>query len=87
MKRKVFYVSYDVRKGDVYTDLINELKRLKGRRVLESVWTIKLSDKRDANIVMDKLFQLVDKKTGMIVVGAKDQDFRNTIEDPHKIDL
>ena len=36
-----FYVSYDVRKTSNYGDLVDKLKELKGRRILESVWTIK----------------------------------------------
>jgi CRISPR/Cas system-associated endoribonuclease Cas2 len=83
---KVFYVSYDVREEDKVKNLRNRLIKLKGKRVLESVWTVKLPDKYTYKNLLNNLRKYIDENTGLIVVEANNHHWINTDDEPHEID-
>ena len=86
MKKKTFYVSYDLRKTIDRKKLIEKLTDLKGRRVLESVWTLQTKDECSVTELKDVLCKYIDKNAGIVVVEAKEHNFYNLDRDPHEID-
>ncbi len=64
---KVFFVDYDLRGEKDYETLYDELNRLNGIRVLESLWSLRLNDNTNCESLRDHLLQFMDNDDGLIV--------------------
>lgn len=75
---KVFLLSYDLPADDEnYSELIEDLKRLKAKRVLDSVWSIKRPDTDNATKIINH-FKKIAKNISLIVVEViRDQEYYN----------
>ena len=82
----VFFISYDLRKGKDYPKLYEELNRLKGIRVLESVWSLKLPDTNTCVSVRDPLKKFIDGDDGIIVSIVSSYAWSRVDNAPHNFD-
>jgi hypothetical protein len=92
---KVFYVSYDIDKNEkeTYDLLVGELKRIKSKNILESVWSIETSDddKFNSKNILEHLKKIIknkdrcDKNVRILVIEALGHDFCNPIKRPYSI--
>jgi CRISPR/Cas system-associated endoribonuclease Cas2 len=82
----IFFVSYDLRKQRNYQTLYDELNRLKGIRVLESVWSLKLPDTNTCVSVRDHLKKFIDGDDGIIVSIVSSCAWSRVDNAPHKFD-
>lgn len=64
---KIFVVNYDLRHARNYDTLYRRLESLGGKRVLESMWTLKLSDTNTCAGLRDDLLEYMDSDDGMLV--------------------
>lgn len=66
---KIFVVSYDLRNANTkdYKELYAALEKMGGIEVLESTWTLKLTDTWDCEKVRAKLFNSMDYNDGIYV--------------------
>lgn len=80
---KVFFVNYDLRKQRNYQPLYDELNRLNGIRVLESLWSLKLSDSNTSVSVRDHLKQFIDGDDGIIVSEVTSYAWSRVDKAPH----
>ena len=83
---KVFCVSYDLRKSRDYQRIQEELNRLKGIQVLESVWTVKLSDDVASASLRDHLQKFIDSDNGLFVAQITGWATIKPNNAPHKFD-
>lgn len=78
---KVFLLSYDISADDEnYSDLIQKLEEFKAKRVLESVWSLKFSDKVNPEKIKNH-FKNIAKNASIIVVEVADQAYHNIREE------
>ena len=78
---KVFLLSYDISKDDKdYPKLIEALNKLKAKRVLESVWSIKLPEKNNVEQIKNH-FKKKAENASIIVVEVADQAYHNIEKD------
>lgn len=82
----IFFVSYDLRKQRNYQTLYDELNRLKGIRVLESVWSLKLPDTNTCVSVRDHLKKFIDGDDGIIVTKISAYACSRVDNNPHSFD-
>ena len=80
---KVFFVDYDLRGDRNYQTLFDELNRLNGIRVLESLWSLKLNDNTDSESLRDHLSQFMDNDDGLIVSEVHAYAGRHVDNKPH----
>lgn len=80
---KNFFVDYDLRGERDYQSLYDELNRLKGIRVLESLWSLKLNDNTDCESLRDHLLQFMDNDDGLIVSEVRAYAWRKVDNKPH----
>jgi hypothetical protein len=80
---KIFFVDYDLRGDRDYQTLYDELNRLHGIRVLESLWSLKLNDNTDCELVRDHLMQFIDSDDGIIVSEVRAYAWSRVDNKPH----
>lgn len=80
---KIFFVDYDLRGDRDYQTLYDELNRLHGIRVLESLWSLKLNDNTDCELVRDHLKQFIDSDDGIIVSEVRAYAWSRVDNKPH----
>ena len=80
---KIFFVDYDLRGDRDYQTLYDELNRLHGIRVLESLWSLKLNDNTDCESVRDHLKQFIDSDDGIIVSEVVAYAYSHVDNKPH----
>ena len=83
---KVFCISYDLRNSRDYQRIQDELNRLKGIQVLESVWTVKLNDNETSGSVRDHFRKFIDSDDGLFVAQINSWGTHNPNNTPHKFD-
>ncbi len=81
---KIFVVNYDLRNGRDYNSLYNRLNDLGGKRVLESMWTLKLDDKYTCKVIRDDLRRYMDSDDGIFVADMKSFAWANEDNEPHR---
>lgn len=75
---KVFLLSYDLPADDEnYSELIEELKRLKAKRVLDSVWSIKLPDTNNSTKIINHFKKIAENISLIVVEVVRDQKYYN----------
>lgn len=82
----LFFLSYDLRKQRNYQTLYDELNRLKGIRVLESVWSLKLADNNTCANVRDHFQKFIDGDDGIIVTKVSAYACNRVDNNPHNFD-
>ena len=80
---KVFFVDYDLRGDRNYQTLYDELNRLNGIRVLESLWSLKLNDNTNCESLRNHLSQFMDNDDGLIVSEVRAYAGRHVDNKPH----
>ena len=80
---KVFFVDYDLRGDRDYQTLYDELNRLHGIRVLESLWSLKLNDNTTCVSLRDHLMQFINSDDGIIVSEVVAYAYSNVDNKPH----
>ncbi len=80
---KIFFVDYDLRGDRDYQTLYDELNRLGGKRVLKSLWSLKLNDNTDCSSLRDHLMQFIDNDDGLIVSEVVAYAGLNVDNKPH----
>ena len=80
---KVFFVDYDLRGDRDYQTLYDELNRLHGIRVLESLWSLKLNDNTTCVSLRDHLMQFIDSDDGIIVSEVVAYAYSNVDNKPY----
>lgn len=80
---KVFFVDYDLRGDRDYQTLYDELNRLHGIRVLESLWSLKLNDNTNCESVREHLLKYIDNDDGIIVSEVKAYAWSHVDNKPH----
>lgn len=80
---KIFFVDYDLRGDRDYQTLYDELNRLNGIRVLESLWSLKLNDNTDCPSLRDHLKQYIDNDDGIIVSEVVAYAYSHVDNKPH----
>lgn len=83
---KVFCISYDLRKSRDYQRIQEELNRLGGIQVLESVWTVKLGDNVTSVSLRDSLQKFIDSDDGLFVAQISSWATVKPNNTPHKFD-
>ena len=83
---KVFCVSYDLRNNRDYQRIQEELNRLGGIQVLESVWTVKLGDSVTSVSLRDHLQKFIDSDDGLFVAQISSWATFNPNNTPHEFD-
>ena len=83
---KIFNVSYDLRNQRDYDSLYDRLNKLGGKRVLESMWTLKLDDSVNSGMVRDDLKRFMDSDDGIFVAEMKSYAWNNLDNNPHRWD-
>lgn len=83
---KVFFINYDLRKKRDYQTLYDELEKLNGIRVLESLWSLKLPDNNTCVSVRDHLKKFIDEDDGIIVSIVSSYAWSRVDKTPHKFD-
>lgn len=81
---KIFVVNYDLRNERDYNSLYNRLNDLGGKRVLESMWTLKLDDKYTCKGICDDLRRYIDSDDGIFVADMKSFAWANEDNKPHR---
>ena len=80
---KIFFVDYDLRGDRDYQTLYDELNRLHGIRVLESLWSLKLNDNTTCVSLRDHLMQFIDNDDGIIVSEVVAYAYSRVDNKPH----
>lgn len=80
---KIFFVDYDLRGDRDYQTLYDELNRLHGIRVLESLWSLKLNDNTTCVSLRDHLMQFIDNDDGIIVSEVVAYAYSRIDNKPH----
>lgn len=80
---KIFFVDYDLRGDRDYQTLYDELNRLHGIRVLESLWSLKLNDNTTCVSLRDHLMQFIDSDDGIIVSEVVAYAYSRVDNKPH----
>ncbi len=88
LKDKVFVVTYDLREGGEqdYDSISEVLEDLGGRRILKSVWTVKLPGTWDCSRLGNKLLKVLCYEDGLYVAEVKWHGSFNPDDEPHDID-
>lgn len=81
---KVFVLSYDLRNERDYDSICNRLNDLGAKRVLESLWTLKLDGKYTCVDVRDDLRRYMDSDDGIFVADMKSYAWAHVDNEPHK---
>ncbi len=84
---KIFVVSYDLREGGEknYEGICEKLKRLGGRHILESVWTVRLPRFITTKVLCNQLLKILDEQDGLYVAELKNHSGKALNEIPHRI--
>jgi len=80
---KIFVVNYDLRNARDYNSLYSRLNALGGKRVLESIWTLKLDDKYTCSDIRNDLRRYMDSDDGIFVADMKSFAWANVDNEPH----
>ena len=80
---KIYFVDYDLRGERDYQTLYDELNRLNGSRVLESLWSLKLNDNTTCVALRDHLLKFMDNDDGLIVSEVVAYAWHNVDNKPH----
>lgn len=83
---EVFCISYDLRNNRDYQSIQEELNKLNGRQVLESVWTVKLDDKVTSESLRDHFRRFIDSDDGLFIAQISSWATFNTNNTPHMFD-
>ena len=81
---KIFIVNYDLRKVRNYDALYERLESLGGKRVLESMWTLKLSDTNTCTGLRDDLLEYMDSDDGIYVAHISSSAWNRLDNQPHR---
>lgn len=81
---KIFVVNYDLRNARDYNSLYARLNTLGGKRVLESMWTLKLDDQYTCSGIRDDLRRYMDSDDGIFVADMTSYAWAKVDNEPHK---
>lgn len=81
---KIFVVNYDLRNERDYNSLYNRLNNLGGKRVLESMWTLKLDEKYTCTEIRDDLRRYMDSDDGIYVAHINSSAWGSVDNQPHR---
>lgn len=81
---KIFVVNYDLRRVRNYDALYERLESLGGKRVLESMWTLKLSETNTCTGLRDDLLEYMDSDDGIYVAHISSSAWHKPDNQPHR---
>ena len=81
---KIFVVNYDLRNARDYNSLYARLNTLGGKRVLESMWTLKLDDQCTCSDIGNDLRRYMDSDDGIFVADMTSSAWANVDNEPHQ---